>query len=329
MTEMVADHRFLYLSRADVEKVGCSMADIVAAVERAFAEKAARNTIMPAKHWIAPSNRRFFSAMSSALPGVGAAGCKWQSGSPDNAAQGQPYITGQYVLNDLHSGLPMAVMDSTWITEMRTAAATAVAARALIGHRPTVLGIIGCGLQARRHVEALTAVLPSLAQVRCYDIVRAAAERYRRETMDSYPLDVRVCESGREAFDGADLVVTCGPIAPDTPRLAKASWLARGATAVTIDYDCYWGSGELANVDRVFTDDVAQLEHTKPDGYFRGMPTTVGEICDVVAGRSKGRTAEDERIVCINMGIALEDVASAVVVYERARDLAVGVELAL
>lgn len=324
---MTSPHRFLYLSRADVEAAGCGMGDIMQAVELAFAEKAAGRTIMPAKHWIAPSGRRFFSAMSSALPGVKAAGCKWQSGSPDNAARGQPYITGQYILNDLDSGLPLAIMDSTWITEVRTASATAVAARALVSAPPRTVGMLGCGLQARRHLEALAATFPSIAQVKCYDVATAAAERYRREVIETYRLDVVVCASAREAFAGCDLVITCGPIAPDTPRLARADWLDAGATAVTIDYDCYWHPGELARVDRVFTDDIGQLEHTKPDGYFPGIPGTLGEICDVVTGSRPGRTAASERIVCINMGIALEDVSSAVVVYRRARERGLGIEL--
>jgi ornithine cyclodeaminase/alanine dehydrogenase-like protein (mu-crystallin family) len=106
------------------------------AVEHAFREKAAGRTIMPLKHWLAPSSRRFFSAMTSVLPASAAAGCKWQSGSLDNAANGRPYITGQYILTALDTGMPLAIMDSTWITEVRTAAASAVVARHFVGKPP-------------------------------------------------------------------------------------------------------------------------------------------------------------------------------------------------
>jgi ornithine cyclodeaminase/alanine dehydrogenase len=146
---MAEHHRFLYLSRADVEAVDCPPSAIMAAVELAFREKAAGRTIMPPKHWLAPSSRRFFSAMASALPGSGAAGCKWQSGSPDNAAASRPYLTGQYILNALDTGMPLAIMDSTWITEVRTAAASAVVSRYLVGRPPAVLAMLGCGLQAK------------------------------------------------------------------------------------------------------------------------------------------------------------------------------------
>ena len=282
---------------------------------------------MQPKHWLAPSSRRFFSAMSSALPGVSAAGCKWQSGSPDNAASGRPYITGQYILNALDTGLPLAIMDSTWLTEVRTAAATAVAARHLVVGPPRTLAILGCGLQARRHLEALSHAFTSLKAVRCYDIVRETAEHFGCEMTQQYRLEATICESSRSAFEGADIIITCGPIAPDTPRLARAEWLDAGATAITIDYDCYWGRGELARVDQVFTDDVTQLEHSKPDGYFAGVPSTVQEVAGVIGGTSPGRKSPRSRIVCINMGIAIEDAASAVAIYRRARECGIGTEL--
>jgi ornithine cyclodeaminase/alanine dehydrogenase-like protein (mu-crystallin family) len=324
---MTAPHRFIYLSRADVEAAACPVSEIMAAVELAFREKAAARTIMQPKHWLAPSSRRFFSAMSSALPGVSAAGCKWQSGSPDNAASGRPYITGQYILNALDTGLPLAIMDSTWLTEVRTAAATAVVARHLLVGPPRTLAILGCGLQARRHLEALSHAFTSLKAVRCYDIVRETAEHFGCEMTQQYRLEATICESSRSAFEGADIIITCGPIAPDTPRLARAEWLDAGATAITIDYDCYWGRGELARVDQVFTDDVTQLEHSKPDGYFAGVPSTLQEVAGVIGGTSPGHKSPQSRIVCINMGIAIEDAASAVAIYRRARECGIGTEL--
>jgi ornithine cyclodeaminase/alanine dehydrogenase len=303
------------------------MPEVIAAVEVAFREKAAGRTIMPAKHWVAPSSRRFYSAMSSALPGLRAAGCKWQSGSPDNSANGRPYITGQFILNHLETGMPLAIMDSTWITEMRTAAATAVVARVLAAGPVATLGVLGCGLQARRNLDALRHVFPGLAHVKAYDIVPAAAARCRDDMTARHPVTVELVTNPRAAFTGVDLVLTCGPIAPDTQRLARADWLSAGATVVTLDYDCYWEPGALAEVDALFADDIAQLEHTKGDGYFPGVPAKLREIAPVVAGVAPGRRSASERIVCINMGIALEDVPTALAIYTRARDKGIGIEL--
>ena len=324
---MPSPHRFLYLRRADVEAVGLSMQAVIDAVDLTFREKAAGGTIVPPKHWVAPSTRRFFSAMSSAIPRLEATGCKWQSGSPDNHALGQPYITGQFILNALDTGMPLAIMDSTWITEMRTAAASAVVARAVVREPPRVLGVLGCGVQARRHLEALRVVFPTLSAVRAYDIVQEAAERYRDEMSARHGVEVTLCSGPRAAFDGAELVLTCGPITPEGPRVAEVAWLAAGTTAVTIDYDSYWKLGELSRIDQLFTDDVPQLEHTKPYGYFASVPPRVREIAPVIAGSEPGRGSPAERIVCINMGIAPEDVATALPIYRLAREKGIGIEL--
>jgi ornithine cyclodeaminase/alanine dehydrogenase len=210
---------------------------------------------------------------------------------------------------------------------MRTAAATAVAARALVGKPPRVLGVLGCGLQARRNLEALRLVFPSLADVRAYDVSATAGETYRDEMKARHGVEVTLCPDPRAAFDSADIVLTCGPIIPEGPRAAEAAWLEEGATAVTLDYDCYWKPGELARVDRLVTDDLAQLEHTKAHGYFTSVPEKMQELASVVAGREAGRMSSTQRIVCINMGIALEDVTTALSIYRRARDMGRGVEL--
>ncbi len=159
----MAEHQIRYLSRRDVEGLGLGMAAVVDAVEEAFREKGLGRAIMPAKHWLASSEHRFYSAMTSVVPAARAAACKWQSGSSENAARGLPYITGLLVLNDGATGLPIAVMDSTWLTAMRTAAATAVTARYLARPGLDTFAMLGCGVQGRRHVEALRVVFPAFA----------------------------------------------------------------------------------------------------------------------------------------------------------------------
>jgi len=99
------------------------------------------------------------------------AGVKWVSGFPENHKRGLPYITGLLVLNDPDTGLPVAVMDCAWITAMRTAAATAVAARRLARPESSVLGILGCGVQGKANTEALNVLFP-LKQVMAYDVRR-------------------------------------------------------------------------------------------------------------------------------------------------------------
>ncbi|HXI04634.1 MAG TPA: hypothetical protein VNI57_15775, partial [Candidatus Saccharimonadales bacterium] len=130
----MAAGEILYLSRADVEAAAVGMPEIIERVEAAFREKGEGRAEMPPKPGIhpgAPGEDNFIHAMPALLPRMGAAGIKWVSGFPGNRDRGLPYITGLLILNDPETGLPRAVIDASWITAMRTAAATAVAARHL------------------------------------------------------------------------------------------------------------------------------------------------------------------------------------------------------
>jgi ornithine cyclodeaminase/alanine dehydrogenase len=288
------------------------------AVNQALREKALGRVQMPPKHWLTSGDRRFFSAMTSVLPAVGATACKWQSGSPDNQRHGLPFITGLLILNDLETGAPLAIMDSTWLTAQRTAAATAVAARCLSTKSPLVVAILGCGVQARTNFEMLQLAFPGLATIQAYDIVPQAMQRYAEEMRARHGARVRQCKAPREAVEGADIVVTCGPITSNPDRVGEIGWLKPGALAVTLDYDCYWKPEALRAADAVFTDDIPQLEHLREYGYFNGLTDITGEIGDAISAKIRGRTSDSERIFSINMGIALEDVSVASRIYSAA-----------
>lgn len=319
----------LYFTRKDVESAGVTLSDVIETTELALREKGLGRAEMPAKHWIAPSPERFFSAMTCAMPAVGAVSCKWQSGSERNAARGLPYLTGLLILNDLETGMPLAIMDSTWITAQRTAAATAVSARPLAAAEPRTFGILGCGVQGRTNLEALRLVFPSIDTVRAYDVSDAALRRYAAEMTALHPVDVIECAGPRDAFAGADIVVTAGPIRPQGGRLIEPGWLERGALMVMIDYDSYARPETLRRADAVFTDDRPQLEHLKEYGYFHGVPDDIVEIGEVIAGKRPGRTSDDQVIVSINMGVAPEDVTLARKVYDTLSGAGRGLRLDL
>jgi ornithine cyclodeaminase/alanine dehydrogenase len=316
-----------YLSRADVERIALPMSAIVAVVERALIEKAGGRAQMPPKHWMEHGSR-WFGGMSSVVPGLGHAAMKWQSGSQDNAAKGLPYITGMLFLNDLEDGVVVAVMDSTWITQQRTAAASAVTARHLAAPGARSFAMLGCGLQAYSHLDALGLVLPELREVIAYDIRPAAAEAFVRHAA-ARGLAARTVPSARAAVEAGDVVVTAGPIVPDAERPIEPGWLGVGALGITLDYDCYWSGPAFAAADLLVTDDFDQLEHLKGEGYFTDAPLPDVDIGSVAAGRKPGRRSPRDRIVSLNMGVSVEDVATAKEIYELARARGVGVELTL
>ncbi|HSG08459.1 MAG TPA: ornithine cyclodeaminase family protein [Longimicrobiales bacterium] len=317
-----------YLSHADVVSLALPMADVISAVEAAFAEKGNGTVEMPPKPGVHPLPDAFIHAMPAYLKGMGAAGLKWVSGFPRNADRGLPYIAGLFVLNDVHTGLPLAVMDCTWITGARTGAATAVAAKHLARPESKTVGILACGVQGRTNLQALSCVF-SLERVHAYDIDPVKAQAYAEEMGDVLGLDVVTVPTPREAVTGMDLVVTSGPILKRPSPTIEAGWLSPGSFASPVDFDSYWTPAALAEVDRLATDDKDQMEYYRTVGYFAQTPAPYADLGEIVAGRHPGRQSPEERTMSMNLGLAIEDVATARILYARAMESGLGTDLPL
>jgi ornithine cyclodeaminase/alanine dehydrogenase-like protein (mu-crystallin family) len=318
----------LYLSAEDVAAVGLAMAEIIEALEAMFVEKGEGRVEMPPKPGIHTRPDAFIHAMPAYIPSLEAAGMKWVSGYPDNRDRGLPYISGLLILNDPDSGVPIAVMDATWITGMRTGAATAVAAKHLARGDSRSVGIVACGVQGRTNLEALACVF-DLEYARAYDIDSAAAKRFAAEMEGRLGLVVEVVRHPREAVYELDLVVTSGPILKDPQPVIEAGWLARGAFGCALDFDSYWSGAALAEADKLATDDSGQIEYYRQLGYFGSTPRPYADLGEIVAGARAGRESDVERVVCINLGLALEDMVTAKLIYARALSNGIGTRLPL
>ena len=321
------NNEILYLSRSDMDRIGPSLAEIVHLLELGFRLKGNGRAVMPPKHWIPRADDRFFSAMSSYIPELGFSGCKWQSGDPSNSQRGLPYIQGLYILSEDTLGIPVAILDSEWITGRRTAAASALAVKCLANPNSRSLAILGCGLQGRIHLEAILSVLPDLQTVRAFDIRRDVADRFALELSSRFGVAIDAVESAELAVVDADVVISGGPILNPPKPVIEPEWLAAGVLGVTIDYDSYWTPAAMRTMDLIVTDDRGQIEHLKEYGLFLGVPKLDGELADVVAGTLRGRESPDERILCFNLGIAIEDLVTAVDLYRRALAQSAGTRL--
>lgn len=328
LDEVSQTQDILYLSRADIETLDFRMIDIIAAVEEAFKERGTGEAEMPPKPGVHPLHDAFIHAMPAYLPGLSAVGIKWVSGYPENFKQGLPYISGLMILNDPSTGLPISVMDATWITAKRTGAATALAAKYLAKPDSKIVGIIGCGVQGRSNLEALDKVM-KLEEVRVFDISPANLQRYVDEMTAKFSIDIKAANSPREAVDGSDIIVTAGPILKHPSPAIEKSWVKAGVFASPIDFDSYWKPEAMLMMDRFYTDDIHQLEYYRSTGYFQNLPKVYAELGEVVAGRKAGRESRDERIMSMNLGVAIEDVAVAVQIYQEARRKGIGKELPL
>jgi len=322
-TMRAMNDRLLYLSDGDVARVGPSMPEVIAALERMFREKAAGCVEMPSKLGIHPRNDAFLHAMPAHVPSVGAAGVKWVSAYPENAACGLPQIAGLIIVNDAGTGLPIAVMDAAWVTAQRTAAASALAARHLARRDASTLGVLGCGVQGRSHLAAMVVEFP-LQHVRAYDVSPAASRWFVEEMSRAFDVDILAVDRPEEAVCDCNIVVTAGPITKIPHGTLRAGWLATGACGISVDFVAYWDARALKEVDLITTDDVAQLDRYRELGYFTGLPPIRTELSELVVGEHPGRTSADERTLACHLGLALEDVVVARIVVDRAIEANVG-----
>ena len=322
------ESQILYLSRQDVERVNLPMRTVIDLLEKAFMEKGRGQVEMPPKPGIHTMPDAFIHAMPAYIPALKSAGIKWVSGSPENYKRGLPYISGLLILNDAGTGIPYAVMDCTWITAYRTGAATALAAKYLARPDSETVGILACGVQGRTNLEALSCLF-KIRTVFAYDPLPDVLEKYVKDMTQQLGLKVVAVKEPKLAVVDSDLVVTSGPILKHpTPTIDK-DWLDAGGFASAVDFDSYFTPAAMAQMDRISTDDHAQFQYYKSAGYFQHTPEPYADLGEIVAGTKPGREAPEERILAINLGLALDDMAVAPTLYQLAREKGLGTLLPL
>ena len=327
--EAMDEQRLLYLSQEDVSATGLTMKRIIEELEVAFKEKGEGRVEMPPKPGIHPGGGdNFIHAMPAYIPLLKSAGIKWVSGFPDNSKKGLPYISGLLILNDPQTGLPKSVMDCVWITAARTGAATAVSAKYLARQDSKTVGVLGCGVQGRSNVEALVELF-RLETVKAFDVSDRAASTYSTEIHERFGLDVVVVESPREAVKGCDIVITAGSILKKPHATIKKGWLEEGAFASLVDFDSYWHPDAMSEAAKFCTDDTTQLRHYQQIGYFQDIPEVYADLGELASGKKPGRETSEERTMTVNLGLAMDDMAVAPLIYEKAVENNIGTWLPL
>jgi ornithine cyclodeaminase/alanine dehydrogenase-like protein (mu-crystallin family) len=322
-------NQLLYLSQTDVANVGLTMAEIIESMQVMFRAKGEGRTEMPPKPGIHPGGgASFLHAMPACISDLKSAGIKWVSAFPDNPAKGLPYISGLVIYNDFETGLPLAVMDCVWITAKRTGAASAISARHLARPDSSVMGMLGCGVQGRSHVEAMKEVFP-LKKIMAYDLNEDAQKNFTAEIGNNFGLEVLPMKSPREAVSGCDIVVTAGPMTKKPHATIQAGWLDAGAFASLVDYDAYWQPAAMHEADKFCTDDRSQFEATRQGGYFPDIPEIHADLGELATGQKPGRETPEERTMTANLGLALNDMAVAPLIYRKAKDKGIGTWLDL
>jgi ornithine cyclodeaminase/alanine dehydrogenase len=322
-------NRLLYLSYQDVVDVDLTMPAIIESMEKMFGAKGEGRTDMPPKPGIHPGGgNNFIHAMPASIPDLDSAGIKWVSGFPENPSRGLPYISGLLIFNDFATGLPLAVMDCVWITAKRTGAASAISARYLARPESSVMGMLGCGVQGRSHAEALKVHFP-LKKVMAYDASEDARNQYAEEISAKFELEVVPVQTPQEAVTGCDIVVTAGPMVQPPHATIQPGWMDEGAFASLVDYDAYWHPAAMRETDIFCTDDTTQFRAAQQAGYFNDIPDLQADLGELVTGQKPGRQAAAQRTMTANLGLALDDMAVAPLIYQKAKDMGIGTWLDL
>lgn len=311
----------LLLSRADIAAL-VDLDDVIEAVERAFALHAEGSVPDPGILGC-PVEGGGFHVKSAWLPAPeGRFAVKANANFPGNrAASGRPTVQGVIVLFAGDGGFPLAVMDSIEITILRTAAATAVAAQHCARADARTVTIFGCGDQARAQVLALARVR-AVERVFAYDLDYRRAEALAAALAET-GLDARAVRDFRPALAESEICVTCTP--SREPFLARED-LAPGTFVAAVGAD--WPEKQELEADLVASSAlvVDLLEQCATSGELHhaldaGLMTrdqVRAELGEVVAGKKPGRISDDEIVIFDSTGTALQDVAAARIVYERA-----------
>lgn len=319
----------LCLSEADIRGV-LPMADLIGAMEGALAAFSSGEVVQPVRAVVEMGEAAFFGAMPGFVRHPAVLGAKLVAVIGANQARGLPTHRASILLLDPETGSLAAMMDGRLITEMRTAAVSAVAVKYMARAEAGVLAILGSGVQARSHLAALPLVR-SFREVRAWSPTPDHLHRFAAEST----IPVRACGSAAEACGGADVIVLA--TASPTPAI-QDGWVAEGAHVVSIGA-CRPNQREmdpaLVARARVVVDSREAAFQESGDivlGLREGRfnkDHVAGELGEVVAGRVPGRIAQREITVFKSLGLAVEDLAAARLAYVRARERGLGVEIDL
>jgi len=327
----------LFLKQEDVIAAGIlQMATVLPLVERSFVLHGEGQVKNPTKTTLLlPPGEAEWQAKFVAMPihiggGVNQPGLKWAAESMENLRGKElPMGIDIVILSDAATVLPVAIMDGTLITAMRTAAAAGIAAKYLARPGAAVAGVVGAGVIGRTLLMALPLVLPELAKVKLYDLNQAKAEALAAEFAPG--LAVEVVDSAEAAIAGSDAAFTATTSA--TP-FVKDTWLAAGSFYAHLSA-CEAEAAAALNTDRLVADDWEPIRH-HPASLFYGLAASgqikdsdVDHLRDIIVGKKPGRTGDQERIFYASRGLGCQDIIVAQHIYQNAKRQGLGQTLRL
>jgi ornithine cyclodeaminase/alanine dehydrogenase len=210
-------------------------------------------------------------------------------------------------------------MDCRWITAMRTAAVSAITAKYCSKDETKSLGVVGCGVQGRMNLVAFSETNSSLEDVAVFDINLDAMKRFKADFENQLGVNIEITKSVKDAVDGKDMILTATQRLPEP--IIRNEWFKPGCLGFGLEASNAWHADAILEADKFITDSWDQTLYYHEHGAFPdGLPSLYAELGEIVAGLKPGRDSLDERILAINIGLALEDVVVADYIYQKVKD---------
>lgn len=326
------DKKTLILTKSQVQRL-VDMPSVLKVIENAFMLYGKKLVQMPAKIYLhLDKYSGDFRAMPAYIEGMDACGIKWVNVHPENKKYGLPSVMAVIILSDPHTGFPLAIMDGTYITNLRTGAAGGVAAKYLAREDSSIVGLVGCGAQARTQLSALKELF-RIKLVYVWGNKLRPARKFLKDTR-RFGLNTVIKDKISDCTKQADIVVTTTPV---RKPIVESEWIRDGTHINAIGADAK-GKEELEPAllkrAKIVVDDWQQASHSGEINVAlsRGIITrkdihaTLGEV---LIGKKKGRVSQKEITIFDSTGLAVCDVAVAKLVYKRARKHKLGFRVSI
>ncbi len=320
---MPQDPGLLYLSRAVLKNLGLTAADTIRQIEILCRGRDRGDVLNAPKSALRPEQDVLFMSTTSLAEEPPHMAVKSLGVNTANAERGLETTGSLITLFDRETALPLAVMEGYWITMVRTASLSAVAAKYLARPNAAVAAFIGCGAQAHAHLDAFSQIFP-LREIRILGRGKSNRDLLCQKAR-ALGLTAHDCDTAQSAVMDADIIISTTPTTTAPVRHIDAGWLKPGAFASLVDLARPWIADSLRQFDSIVIDDLEQ-ETQMP---VQMLDTTLisGDLQDLVTGRIAGRSGDSERCAFIFRGLALADLALASLAYQTAVDRGVGVFL--
>ncbi len=322
--------KVLMLTKDEIQSV-LTLEDCISAVEEGFKAYNSGRAVVPFPvALLVPDHSGDIHIKPGYIKGSDTYTIKIASGFYENPKRGLPSSHGMLLVFDARTGDPLCIeVDRCLVTDLRTAAAGAVAAKVLAKKEVGVVTVMGTGTQARYQIEALSKVR-KFTELRVWGRTRTQADRYVADMSKTLEAEIIPYESAEKAVRDSDVVVTT---TTSTSPIVKGSWLSKGVHITAMGSDSpekqELDSEVLRLADKYVCDsarqcaELGELHHAIKDGTMTEVDVH-GELGEILLGRKSGRERDDEITVCDLTGIAVQDVVSAQLVYERALKKKIG-----